>query len=70
MLAAQPGVRDLVENGWVRLFALDPEGVEALRHVPGRGWEPVDPGALDEPDDGRPAREHFEPRPRAAELLG
>ncbi|MGB9634235.1 MAG: putative inorganic carbon transporter subunit DabA, partial [Chloroflexaceae bacterium] len=32
-------VRDLVENGWLRLFALDPEGTGATRWVPGAGWE-------------------------------
>jgi len=38
VVAAQPGVRDLVENGWVRLFALDPGGSGAARWVPGNGW--------------------------------
>jgi len=32
-------VRNLVENGWLRLFALDPEGAGATRWVPGAGWE-------------------------------
>jgi uncharacterized protein YbcC (UPF0753/DUF2309 family) len=39
VLAAQLGVRDLVENGWVRLFALDPHGESFARFIPGRGWE-------------------------------
>jgi uncharacterized protein YbcC (UPF0753/DUF2309 family) len=42
VLAAQPGVRELVENGWVRLFALSPDGTEMSRRVPGHGWERVD----------------------------
>jgi uncharacterized protein len=39
VVMAHAGVRELVENGWVRLFALDPEGTGAARWVPGRGWE-------------------------------
>lgn len=39
VMAARPGVRDLVENGWVRLFALSPDEDRAWRRVPGRGWE-------------------------------
>lgn len=38
VLAAQPAVRNLVENGWVRLFALDPSGGAAARYLPGQGW--------------------------------
>ena len=41
VLAAQASVRDLVENGWVRLFALDPQSSAAFRRVPGQGWERV-----------------------------
>lgn len=41
VLAAQPHVRQLVLNGWVRLFALEPQGHMAWRLVPGRGWEPA-----------------------------
>jgi len=41
VLATHPGVKELVDNGWVRLFALEPEGTSALRRVPGLGWEPV-----------------------------
>ena len=40
VLQSQPGVRDLVENGWVRLFALSPDGATVARRVPGLGWEP------------------------------
>lgn len=39
VLAANNGVRDLIENGWVRLFAIDPAGGAVRRRVPGRGWE-------------------------------
>jgi len=38
VLAAQPGVMDLVENGWVRLFALDPAGDGASLRLPGGVW--------------------------------
>ncbi|HEU4322976.1 MAG TPA: DUF2309 domain-containing protein [Roseiflexaceae bacterium] len=38
VLAEQPGVRELVEHGWVRLFALDPADRRAERWVPGTGW--------------------------------
>jgi uncharacterized protein YbcC (UPF0753/DUF2309 family) len=31
VLAAHSGVRDLVENGWVRLFVLDPDGTDVRR---------------------------------------
>ncbi len=41
VLAAQPGVNELVENGWVRLFALSPNGPETFRRAPGQGWERV-----------------------------
>ena len=40
-LAALPAIRDLVENGWIRLYALDPAGRGASFRSPGRGWEPV-----------------------------
>lgn len=44
VLAAQSGVRDLVENGWVRLFALDPAGPTVQRRTP-EGWQPAhEPG--------------------------
>jgi len=39
VLAAHAGVRDLVENGWVRLFALDADSTAVARLVPGEGWE-------------------------------
>ncbi len=41
VLAASPAVKDLVENGWVRLLALDPDSPAAMRWVPGMGWEDV-----------------------------
>ena len=41
VLRDQPSVRDLVDNGWVRLFALPPGDGVAARRVPGSGWEPV-----------------------------
>ncbi len=39
VLAAHPGVAALAENGWLRLFALDPEGAGAWRRGPGGVWE-------------------------------
>jgi hypothetical protein len=39
VLAAQKSVRDLVDNGWVRLFALDPAGSSVSRWIPKQGWE-------------------------------
>ena len=42
VLDAQPGVRELVDNDWVRLFALDPDKDAGVsRWVPGHGWECV-----------------------------
>ena len=40
VLQSQPAVRDLIENGWVRLFALSPDGATVARRMPGLGWEP------------------------------
>jgi len=34
-------VAELVDSGWVRLFALDPKGSAHRRLVPGEGWEPA-----------------------------
>jgi len=39
VLAAQKSVRDLVDNGWVRLFALDRDGVATHRRLSNGGWE-------------------------------
>ncbi|MBA4190327.1 MAG: DUF2309 domain-containing protein [Planctomycetaceae bacterium] len=52
VLAAQPGVRELIENGWVRLFALNPDGTETSQRVPGHGWERVN--AEEERGSGQP----------------
>ncbi len=41
VLKAHPEVRNLVENGWVRLFALDPYSSAVSRWSPGYGWEAV-----------------------------
>ena len=40
VLERQPAVRELVENGWVRLFSLSPHGAAVARWKPGLGWEP------------------------------
>ena len=39
VLAAHPTVAELIENGWVRLFALDPASTAAARRMPGGKWE-------------------------------
>lgn len=41
VLAAHDGVRDLVDNGWVHLLALDDTGTVSHRYVGGLRWEPV-----------------------------
>lgn len=41
VLAAQSQVKELVENGWVRLFALDLHGPEMVRRLPGEEWQEV-----------------------------
>jgi hypothetical protein len=38
VLSAHSGVRNLVDNGWVRLFALDPASSRVEHWIPGRGW--------------------------------
>lgn len=40
VLKSQPTVRDLIENGWVRLFALDPDSNDVMRRT-ALGWEEV-----------------------------
>ena len=74
VLQSQPAVRDLVENGWVRLFALGPDGASVARRVPGIGWETflgeASPsadgrrGGAGQPAPGLDLPE--QPRPRAA----
>lgn len=41
VLARQPQVRDLLDNGWLHLFALDDQGRAAHRYVGGLSWEAV-----------------------------
>jgi uncharacterized protein YbcC (UPF0753/DUF2309 family) len=41
VLAAHRSVRNLVENGWVRLFSLDPNGTVLSRRLPGGVWDAV-----------------------------
>jgi uncharacterized protein YbcC (UPF0753/DUF2309 family) len=41
VLRDRPHVAELIENGWVRLFALSPESDARSRFIPGEGWEPV-----------------------------
>lgn len=38
-IAAQPGVRDLIANQWLHLFALDDDGKPSQRRLPEGGWE-------------------------------
>jgi hypothetical protein len=39
VLTANPGVKNLVENGWVRLFALDRESNLVQRLTSDAGWQ-------------------------------
>ncbi|MCB1277011.1 DUF2309 domain-containing protein, partial [Prosthecobacter sp.] len=41
VIAKHESVRQLVDNGWVHLFAIEDEGQTILRHLPGGGWESV-----------------------------
>ncbi len=41
VLAANPGVRDLCDNDWVHLLAMDDDGVVSHRYVGALQWEPV-----------------------------
>jgi uncharacterized protein len=41
IVSARPAVRDLVDSGWVRLFALDPDAAKASRWLPGQGLVPM-----------------------------
>jgi uncharacterized protein YbcC (UPF0753/DUF2309 family) len=38
VLGRQPEVRQLVENGWIHLFALEPGGPQCWRYQPGGEW--------------------------------
>jgi uncharacterized protein len=47
VLEANPSVRDLCDNGWLHLLAMDDSGSVSHRYVGGLRWEPVDaPGAV------------------------
>ena len=39
--ATHEGVRQLIDNGWIHLFALAQDGREILRRVPGGAWRPA-----------------------------
>ena len=41
VITKHESVRQLVDNGWVHLFAIEDEGQTILRHLPGGGWESV-----------------------------
>jgi uncharacterized protein YbcC (UPF0753/DUF2309 family) len=45
----QPPLQELVGNGWVQLAAIDPDSGAIARFIPGTGWVPWQPGALDLP---------------------
>jgi hypothetical protein len=50
VLMLNPGVRDLVDHGWVRLFVINPQTANAChRWVPSHGWNTC---ALQEVQDG------------------
>lgn len=54
VLSAHSSIGDLVENGWVRLFALETAGNGAFLRLPGGEWEPVTP--VDLPASGHSER--------------
>ncbi len=39
----QPAVRDIVDNAWIQLVAIDPDSAEIHRFVVGSGWEKWQP---------------------------
>ena len=39
VVKSQKSVKDLVDNGWVRLFSIDPDSQTSYRCLPGGGWE-------------------------------
>jgi uncharacterized protein YbcC (UPF0753/DUF2309 family) len=39
ILTKQEGVRQLVDHGWLLLFAIEEEGASYYRYLPGAGWE-------------------------------
>jgi uncharacterized protein YbcC (UPF0753/DUF2309 family) len=41
VLTEQPGVKQLIENGWVRLFALDPQSNGVFQRLPSLEWRSV-----------------------------
>ena len=43
VLAANPGVRDLCDNDWVHLLAMDGDGTVSHRYVGELQWEPIAP---------------------------
>ncbi len=44
VIAKHEGVRQLVDNGWLHLFAIENEGAEFHRYLPGLQWEKMDAG--------------------------
>ena len=42
VIAKHENVSQLVNNGWVHLFAIEDDGATILRHIDGGGWEEVD----------------------------
>ncbi len=39
VVGSQTSVKDLVDNGWVRLFSIDPDSQASYRRLPCGGWE-------------------------------
>ncbi len=46
ILERHPGVRELFDNGWLHLMALDAQGRVAARYVGDLGWESVGPAEV------------------------
>ena len=70
VLSDHPAVRDLVENGWVRLFALDPEGPGASLRVPeAAGRTPATGIPARAGASAAPCRSRSEPDPRVGRIF-
>jgi uncharacterized protein YbcC (UPF0753/DUF2309 family) len=53
VLDAHPHVRELADNGWIHLFALEQKGRVIRRYRPGEGWVEQSPAAAAEEAAGR-----------------
>ena len=54
VIARHAGLRDLLDNGWLELFAMDDAGVVSHRYAGALDWQPVDSGCWDSVTSTRP----------------